>query len=274
MRVAAVQMTSTSDKARNLEIAEKLVRAAATNGARLVVLPEMFNVLGDAETLRQGAEPLEGRTIAWAKALARRAGVWLIAGSITERGEGQAKHFNTSCLLDPEGSLRAVYRKIHLFDCDVPGAALHESQTFAPGEEVVVAEVEGIRVGMSVCYDLRFPELFRILALRGARLVVLASAFTERTGRDHWDVLVRARAIENQVYLVAANQVGATAPGLRWYGRSMIVDPWGTVLAQAPDRETYIFSDLDFAAQDAVRAQLPSLRNRRPEAYHWPKTDA
>jgi predicted amidohydrolase len=213
-------------------------------------------------------------TLTWAKALARRAGIWLVAGSITERVEGQGKHFNTSCLLDPAGSLRAVYRKIHLFDCDVPGATLHESQTFSPGQDVVVAEAAGVRVGMSVCYDLRFPELFRILALRGARLVALASAFTERTGRDHWEVLVRARAIENQVYLVAASQVGATVPGLRWYGRSMIVDPWGTVLAQAPDRETYILGDLDFAAQDAVRAQLPCLRNRRPETYRWPATDA
>jgi predicted amidohydrolase len=274
MRVAAVQLSSTPEKARNLESAENLVRAAAAEGARLVVLPEMFNVLGDAETLRQGAEPLEGTTLTWAKALARRAGIWLVAGSITERVEGQGKHFNTSCLLDPEGSLRAVYRKIHLFDCDVPGAALHESQTFSPGKDLVVAEAAGVRVGMSVCYDLRFLELFRILALRGARLVALASAFTERTGRDHWEVLVRARAIENQVYLVAANQVGATAPGLRWYGRSMIVDPWGTVLAQAPDREAYIIGDLDFAAQDAVRAQLPSLRNRRPETYRWPAADA
>jgi deaminated glutathione amidase len=271
MRVAAVQLTSTADKARNLRAAEQFIAAAAADGARLVVLPEMFNVLGDPEVLRQGAEPLDGPTAGWARGRARRHGVWLLAGSVMERVAGQEKVFNTSCLLDPEGQLRAVYRKIHLFDCDVPGASLRESATVMPGRETMTAEVDGVKVGLSICYDLRSPELFRILALGGARVILLASAFTERTGRDHWEVLVRARAIENQVFLIAADQAGASTPNLRWFGRSMIVDPWGVVLAQAPDREGYILADLDFAAQDAVRAQLPSLANRRPETYRWPK---
>jgi deaminated glutathione amidase len=269
MRVAAVQLTSTEDKGRNLEAAERFIKAAAADGARLIVLPEMFNVLGDPEVLRQGAEMLDGPTLRWAKELARRQSVWLLAGSIMERVSGQSKLFNTSCLLDPQGETRAVYRKIHLFDCDVPGASLHESETMMPGREIVRAEVDGVALGLSICYDLRFPELFRILALGGARLIALTSAFTERTGRDHWEVLVRARAIENQVFVIAANQVGVSTPKLRWFGRSMIVDPWGVVLAQAPDREGYILAGLDFEAQDRMRGQLPSLANRRPETYRW-----
>ncbi len=267
MRVAAIQMTSTADRSRNLEMAERLLAGAAGDGARLIVLPEMFNILGDADVLRSGAEPLDGPSLCWAGEQARRHGVWLVAGSIMERVSGQERIFNTSCLFNPEGERRAIYRKIHLFDCDVPGASYHESATVMPGHDIVRTEADGVPLGLSICFDLRFPELFRILALEGARLIALASAFTERTGRDHWEVLVRARAIENQVFLIAANQLGASTPKLRWFGRSMIADPWGVVLAQAPDRECYIVADLDFAEQDRVRAQLPSLANRQPETY-------
>jgi predicted amidohydrolase len=263
-------MTSTAHLSRNLELAQKLVAGAAGDGARLIVLPEMFNVIGDADVLRASAEPLDGPSLRWASDQARRHGIWLVAGSIMERVGGQERVFNTSCLFDPEGERRAVYRKIHLFNCDVPGASYHESATVMPGCDIVRTEAAGVSLGLSVCFDLRFPELFRVLALDGARLIALASAFTERTGRDHWEVLVRARAIENQVFLIAANQVGASTPKLRWFGRSMIVDPWGVVLAQAPDRECYIVADLDFAEQDRTRAQLPSLANRRPETYRIP----
>jgi predicted amidohydrolase len=248
-------------------MAGKVIAGAASDGARLIVLPEMFNVLGDAEQLRAGAEPLDGPSLRWAGDQALRHRVWLVAGSIMERAPGQERILNTSCLFDPVGARRAVYRKIHLFDCDVPGASYRESAIVMPGRDIVRAEAEGVPLGLSICFDLRFPELFRSLALGGARLIALASAFTERTGRDHWEVLVRARAIENQVFVIAANQIGASTLKLRWYGRSMIVDPWGVVLAQAPDREGYIVADLDFAEQDRVRAQLPSLANRRPEAY-------
>ena len=268
MRVAAVQLTSTADRTRNLAAAERYIRAAANDGARLIALPEMFNALGDPDVLRAGAELLDGPTLSWAKELARQLGIWLVAGSIMERVAGQSKLFNTSCLFGPRGEVRATYRKIHLFDCDVPGASLRESDTVLPGRDIVRAEADGVPLGLSICFDLRFPELFRILAVGGVRLIVLASAFTERTGRDHWEILVRARAIENQVFVLAANQVGASTPRLRWLGRSMIVDPWGVVLAQAPDREGYILADLDFEAQDRMRAQLPSLANRRPESYH------
>ncbi len=267
MRVAAVQLTSTADRARNLEIAAKHIAGAAGDGARLIVLPEMFNVLGAAEVLRASAEPLDGPSLRWASEQAKRHNIWLVAGSIMEYVEGQKRIFNTSCVFDPEGVRRAVYRKIHLFDCDVPGASYHESATVMPGRDIVGAEADGVPLGLAICFDLRFPELFRILALDGARFIALPSAFTERTGRDHWEVLVRARAIENQVFVIAANQVGASTSKLRWFGRSMIVDPWGIVLAQAPDRECSIVANLDFAEQDRIRAALPSLANRRPEAY-------
>jgi predicted amidohydrolase len=267
MRVAAVQLTSDADKGRNRAAAERLVRAAAADGARLAVLPEMFNVLGDPAVLRDGAEPLDGPTLRWAADLARGLNLWLVAGSVIERVAGRQRCHNTCCLFDPDGQVRAVYRKVHLFDNDVPGAAMRESDTIAPGEEIVAADLGAARLGLAVCYDLRFPELFRALALDGCRVVALPAAFTERTGRDHWDILVRARAIENQVFVIAADQVGQSSPRLRWFGRSMIVDPWGVVLAQAPDGEGYVVADLDFAAQDAVRTQLPCLANRRPDVY-------
>lgn len=272
MRVAAIQLTSTADRARNLESAAKHIAAAARDGARSIVLPEMFNVLGDAEVLRAGAESLDGPTLCWVGEQARHHGVWLVAGSILESVTGQTRLFNTSCVFNPEGERQATYRKIHLFDCNVPGASFHESATVMPGRDIVRTEVDGVSLGLSICFDLRFPELFRILALDGARLIALASAFTERTGRDHWEVLVRARAIENQVFVVAANQVGASTPSLRWFGRSMIVDPWGIVLAQAPDRECHIVADLDFVERDRMRTQLPNLANRRPEAYRESKS--
>jgi predicted amidohydrolase len=207
--------------------------------------------------------------VRWARDLAHELNIWLLAGSIIERAADG--NYNTACLLDPQGQLQTTYRKVHLFDSAVPGAALCESAYTRPGRAVGVTEVGRVKTGLAICYDLRFPELFRVQVLAGARLVLLPAAFTERTGRDHWEVLVRARAIENQVFVVAAGQVGTSAPNLRWYGRSMIVDPWGVVLAQAPDREAFIACELDFTAQDAVREQLPCLANRRPEAYDGPR---
>lgn len=270
MRVAAIQLTSTADKPRNLEVAATHVRAAASDGARLVILPEWFNLIGDADVVRAGAEPLDGPSITRMRDLARQLDIWLVAGTIREQVAGQDKHYNTCCLIDPQGGIRATYRKIHLFDSDFPGAAYHESEVTLPGQEIVVSEAGELRLGLSICYDLRFPELYRILALRGAGTLVLVSAFTERTGRDHWEVLLRARAIENQAFVVAAAQVGASTPRLRWFGRSMIIDPWGVILAQAPDRECHIIADIDVAVQETLRGQLASLRNRRPDAYRWP----
>ncbi|MFL5817183.1 MAG: carbon-nitrogen hydrolase family protein [Conexibacter sp.] len=271
MRAAAIQMNSTGDRSRNRTTAERLVRAAAGDGARLVVLPEKWNVLGTPEQLAAGAEPLDGPSIAWARELARELGVDLIAGSILERRAGHPKHFNTSVHVGPNGELRGVYRKLHLFDVEVAGTTYRESDGEDPGEEVVTTTLEdGTVLGMAVCYDLRFPELFRILALRGARVLALPSAFTLATTRDHWEVLLRARAIEDQCFVVAANQIGEHMPGKASGGRSMVVDPWGTVLATAPDEESYALAELDFDRQDAIRTRLPALAHRRPQAYAWP----
>ena len=271
MRAAAVQLNSREDKQRNLDTAARLVREASGDGAALVVLPEKFNVLGAPEDLRRGAEPLDGPTLRWASDLARELGIWLVAGSIVERVEGDNKLRNTSALVAPDGDVEVVYRKIHMFDVEVGGVVYRESDTEAPGDEIVLASAGGLPLGLSVCYDLRFPELFRILAVRGARAIALPAAFTLHTGKDHWEVLLRARAIENQVFMVAAGQIGSHPPDHQSYGRSMIVDPWGVTLAVAPDEECYVAADLDLEAQARMRDKLPSLANRRPEAYRWPE---
>ena len=270
MRAAAIQLNSNQEKDRNLSIAGPLVRDAASDGANLIVLPEKFNVLGSPDDLRAGAEPVPGPTTTWAGELCRELGVWLVAGSIVERIEGDDKLRNTSVLIGPDGGVHAVYRKIHLFDVEVDGMVYRESDAEAPGDEVVVADADGVELGMAVCYDLRFPELFRIMAVQGARAVSLPAAFTVPTGRAHWDILVRARAIENQVFVIAAGQIGRHPPDHESYGHSMIVDPWGTVLAQAPDEVGFITADLDLDAQRSVREKLPSLANRVPGAYQWP----
>jgi predicted amidohydrolase len=271
MRAAAVQLNSTDDKQRNLETAERLVRAAAADGAELIALPEKWNLLGAGEALRAGAEELDGPTITAARSWARELGVQLVAGSISERAPDRDKLANTSVLIGPGGEIEAVYRKIHMFDVDVGGVAYRESEHEAPGDEIVVADAGGVEVGMSICYDLRFPELYRILAVRGARVIVVPSAFTLHTGKDHWAVLLRARAIENSAFVVAPNQVGEAPPHYHSYGRSAIVDPWGVPLATAPDGETFVAAELDFELQDRIRESLPALANRRPEAYTWPE---
>ncbi|HEY2160054.1 MAG TPA: carbon-nitrogen hydrolase family protein [Solirubrobacteraceae bacterium] len=270
MRAGAVQLNSTEDLDRNLTTADRLVREAVARGAELVVLPEKWSVLGTREQMSAAAQPLDGECITWARSAARELGIDLLAGSIVERVEGQEKTANTSVHIGPDGEIRAVYRKIHMFDVEVDGVVYAESRAFEPGETVVVSELaEGVVLGMSVCYDIRFPELYRILAVRGAQVIAIPSAFTLATTRDHWEVLVRARAIENQCFMVAANQIGSSGAGDRSGGRSLIVDPWGLVLATAPDEETAIVADLDFANQDAIRARLPVLSHRRGDAYAW-----
>jgi predicted amidohydrolase len=268
VRVGAVQLNSTEDVDRNLATADRLVREAATGGAELVVLPEKWNVLGTPEQMATRAEPLDGRCVSWACEIARELGIDFVAGSIAERTPAAAKYFNTSIHVGPDGELRAVYRKIHMFDVEVDGVSYAESENEQAGEEVVVSELpQGIRLGLSICYDLRFPELHRVLAVEGAEVIVVPSAFTLATTRDHWEILVRARAIENQCFMIAPNQIGAHPPGHRSGGRSLIVDPWGLVLASAPDVETAIVAELDLAHLWDVRRRLPALAHRRPEAY-------
>ena len=269
MRAAAVQLNSTGEKDRNLEAAERLVRAAAADGAELVALPEKWNLLAAGDELVAGAEPLDGPSLTAARDWARELGIHLLAGSISECGPEKA--FNTSVLIDPEGEDLAVYRKIHMFDVDVDGVSYRESDHEESGEEIVTAPLGELIAGLTVCYDLRFPELYRILAVRGARLIAVPSAFTAATGRAHWEVLLRARAIENQVFVLAPNQAGEAPPHFDSYGHSAIVDPWGRVLALAPEGEGFVAADLDLEEQDRLRASLPSLANRRPEAYAWPR---
>jgi deaminated glutathione amidase len=270
LRAAAVQLNSTEDPDRNLASADRLVRAAAGRGAELVVLPEKWNVLGTPEQMVAGAQPLDGPAISWARATARELGIDLVAGSIVERVDGREKTSNTSVHVGPDGELCAVYRKLHMFDVEVDGVVYAESANEQPGEEIVVSELnDGLRLGMSICYDVRFPELYRLLVARGSEVITVPAAFTLATTRDHWEVLVRARAIENQCFVVAANQIGAHPPGNRSGGRSLIVDPWGLVLATAPDTETAIVADLDFEVLRDVRRRIPALAHRRPEAYGW-----
>jgi predicted amidohydrolase len=269
---AAVQLTSTADRERNLETADRLTRAAAAAGATLVLLPEKWSVLGTPEETAAGAEPFDGPALGWARNVARELGIDLVAGSIAERVPDQEKGSNTSVHVGPDGEVRATYRKMHMFDVEVGGRTYRESDHEQPGDDIVLTSTaEGAEVGLTVCYDLRFPELFRILAVRGARVLTVPAAFTLATTREHWEVLLRARAIEDQCFVVAANQIGEHAPGIRSGGRSMIVDPWGVVLAQAPDAETFITAELDFARQDEIRRSVPSLANRRPQSYAWPQ---
>jgi predicted amidohydrolase len=271
LRVACVQLTSRSDKAANLEKAEALVARAAATGADVVVLPEKWNVIGDRETLHADAETLEsGESVEAMSRWAQTHGIALVGGSITERREGREKLSNTCIVFDSQGSIAAVYRKIHMFDVEVGGHVYRESDAEEPGDEPVLVDIEGWPTGLTVCYDVRFPELYRILALQGAELVTVPAHFTLYTGKDHWELLLRARAVENQYYLAAAAQIGETQPGRLSYGRSLIADPWGTVVAMAPDEETVIVAQLDRRRLEEVRAKLPSLASRQPEAYRWP----
>ena len=271
MRAAAVQLQSTPDRERNLETADRLTRAAASAGAELVVLPEKWAVLGTPEQTIAGAEPFDGPPAVGARDRARaghRPRGRLVQPSAS-RATSAAR--NTSVHVGPDGELRAIYRKIHMFDVEVGGRVYKESEHEAPGDEIVLSETATASgSGLTICYDVRFPELYRILAVRGAEIVAVPAAFTFATTRDHWEMLLRARAIEGQAFVVAANQIGEHAPGIRSGGRSMIVDPWGVVLAPAPDSETFVVAELDLERQAEIRRTLPSLANRRPEAYRWP----
>jgi len=261
---AAVQMTSTADVARNLDAAERLVDEAATRGARFVALPENFGFLRAEGEPVAGAQPLDGPWVARMAEVARRHRLTLLLGSLPEAIAGEARVHNTSVLLGPDGGTLAVYRKIHLFDVDLPGMEhLKESKAVRPGAEVVVADTPFGRLGLSICYDLRFPELYRRQAAAGARVLAVPSAFTARTGQAHWEVLLRARAIENLAYVVAPAQSGQHNPRRASHGDAMIVDPWGTVLARRAEGEGVVTAEIDFEKQERVRRELPALTHVR-----------
>lgn len=275
LRVAAVQLTSTEDVAQNLATACRLVRDAAERGAQLVGLPENFAYLGSdrdhrlaiAEPLdpdRDGAISSPRPILAAMIALTREVGVHLLLGGFPERGQAPGRIRNTAVLLGPDGGIGARYRKIHLFDVDTPaGTRFRESEAIEAGSDVVVAPFPWGGLGLSVCYDLRFPELYRRQSAAGARVLAVPSAFTAETGKDHWHVLLRARAIENQSFVLAPAQFGLHGGQRRSYGHALIVDPWGTVLAECGDHPGVAIADLDFRYQDAVRARLPCLSHRR-----------
>lgn len=271
MKTAVVQMNSRGDKAANLDTAERLIDSAAADGARVVALPENFPYLGPNGTFVANAEPIPGPTTDRMAEKARQHRIYLLCGSIQESAGRTDLCYNTSVLLNPEGDIVAKYRKIHLFDVEFSGSRpLRESASNMPGTEIITAQIDGVTVGLTICYDIRFPELYRILALRGAQLIFVPAAFTMHTGKDHWQVLLRARAIENQLFVAAPAQFGKHAPDNLCYGRAMIVDPWGIPMATAPDAETFVASDIDFDACSRVRRELPSLANRQPQAYRWP----
>jgi deaminated glutathione amidase len=262
VRVAVCQLNSREDRDANLATALDLLKRAAAAGADLAVLPEYTDYLGPG----RGAPPPEPVDGPYASAFARAAAahaMWVVAGSFHEAGP-DGRTCNTSLVFDRAGALAAAYRKIHLYDVEIPGrVSYQESRFVAPGDAPLTVEVEGTRIGLSICYDLRFPELYRRLVDDGARVLLVPAAFMLHTGRDHWEVLLRARAIENQCYVVAAAQIGDHEPDRTCFGRSMVIDPWGTVLAQAPDEIGVTTADLDLDRLARIRAELPSLANRR-----------
>ena len=262
--MAAAQMTSNADRARNLDTAVRLVGEAADLGARLVGLPENFAFMGPEEQRLQGAETLEGPSLSALREVARRRGVFIVAGSIAEKVPDPKKTANTSALIADDGSLVAAYRKIHLFDVNIPdGARYAESEVVVPGELAVVAPTSLGRIGLTICYDLRFPELYRKLSGLGAQIMTIPSAFTLFTGKDHWEVLVRARAIENLAYVLAPAQVGRHGGNRQTFGNAMVVDPWGVVLARCPDGEGVCVARFDRGRLERVRQELPALKHRK-----------
>jgi len=272
LRAACAQMNSRDDVAENVRVAVGLVEAAADRGASLVALPETWAFKGVREGILATAEAPDGPSNAAVAAAASRRGMWLLAGSIYEPSPLPDRVYNTSVLFDPNGTARAVYRKIHLFDVVSGDVAYEESRDVAPGEELVTADVAvpgaaALRLGLTICYDLRFPELYRALALRGAAVLCVPAAFTAHTGAAHWDVLVRARAVENTCFVLAPDQVGEHLPGRSCHGQSCIVDPWGAVLARVDDGVGVCVADIDLARLAEVRTQVPSLANRRPDVY-------
>lgn len=260
---AAVQLCAGPDKAANVATAAGLAAQAARRGAALVVLPEMFAWRGPRAAEDGAAEPIPGPTSDRLAALARELGVVLVGGSLLERSSEPGRFHNTCTVYGRDGALLARYRKIHLFDVDIPGHVTHrESETKVAGDAVVVVPTDVGALGLAICYDLRFPELFRRLGAAGAEIVCMPSAFTFPTGAHHWEILVRARAIENQVYVVAPNQIGRGPSGVQDFGHSLIVDPWGTPIARASNAATAITGEIDLDYLLRVRRELPCLEHR------------
>jgi len=267
MRVALVQVEARDDVADNLSRAAAMAAEAAVD-SDLVILPEYVQFRGSATGFRASAATIPGPTTDPFAAVAREHAAWVLAGSHAEASGDPQRPYNTAALFDRSGDLVATYRKIHLFDVSVDnGPSDTESARVTPGDHAVVASVDGVGLGLSICYDLRFPELYRALAGAGASLLAVPAVFTERTGRDHWEPLLRSRAIENGAWVLAAAACGHGGPGaIPAWGHSMVVDPWGRVIAKAGSGEAIIRAEIDLGLVDAARRQIPNLANRRPDA--------
>ncbi|MEE9487604.1 MAG: carbon-nitrogen hydrolase family protein [Candidatus Brocadiales bacterium] len=262
---AAIQLSSNNDRQQNVAKALELIDEASARGARLVALPEMFNYYSSLKEMVKNAEPVPGPTIDALAQKARANGLYILCGSIIESAP-DGKGFNTSVMVGPDGNILGVYRKINLFDVEIPGKVRYgESEYILPGNEMVTLDVDGWVVGLAICYDLRFPEVFATLASRGAEIVVMPTACTAYTGKDHWEVLLRARAIENQFFVVAPNRYGTSSDSFTTHGHSMIVDPWGTILSQAPDKVSVISAELDIGVLQDVRRNMPMKRQNTYE---------
>ena len=259
--VAAVQMCSGDNRDANLETAEKLTRLAVRKGAELVVLPEHFSFRGQEDKLREYAEEIPGRLSKWAQQLSKSLGIWLLAGTIPEKAEGCI--YNTAIFVNPEGKIVGSYRKIHLFDATIGTSIYKESAVFTPGNAPCMVQTPVGNFGLAICYDIRFPELFRHLSKIGAEAFLIPASFAMLTGKDHWEVLLRAIAIENQAYVVASDQVGESPEHKISYGRSMIIDPWGVVIGQASDTETIVIAELNWEYLRNIRSVYPFLTHRK-----------
>ena len=267
IRIAVLQMNSGTDWEANIQALEQGVAAATRDGAQFVVSPEYTDIRGDAATIACHALPLDGALVPRLAQLASRHGVHLHVGSVHEKFTVQDKLGNTGLTFGPDGRLLATYRKLHLYDAVVGGLPYKESDDFVHGNALTVVDMLGMRVGMSICYDLRFPELFRSLRAQGANVIVVPAAFNVRTGRDHWELLLRARAVENQCYVVAAAQIDGPGPALPCLGRSMVIDPWGTVIACMPDTTGHLCADIDLGRIASLREALPAWNHRRTDIY-------
>ena len=263
-KIAAVQMNSGSDKEKNLKQAEKLIILAVKKKAKFIVLPEVFNYRGKLSEAVRFAETIPGYSTNLISQLAKKHKVWILIGSLLEKERKNLKPFNTSVLINPSGKTVAKYRKMHLFDIKLKGKQILESSRNQAGKNPKLAKVENIKVGLSICYDLRFPELYRYYSKSGAEIICIPSSFTKPTGQAHWHTLIKARAIENFAYVIAPNQAGTGSGGVKTYGHSLIVDPWGKILAEgSANKEEVIFAEIDLNYLKKIRKNLPALEHRK-----------
>ncbi|HHW37002.1 MAG TPA: carbon-nitrogen hydrolase family protein [Bacillales bacterium] len=274
LKVSMVQMQVTNEVETNVQTAISLIREATKSNPDVIILPENFHLMGTKAELFEKAETIDGPTITAFRNIAKELGTYIVAGTMKLRKPGEEKLRNSCCVINSDGEIQDVYDKIHTFNAQVGGRTFDGSQVEQSGEKIIVTDIKGVPVGLSVCFDLRFPEMHRILALKGAKVILVPALFMLHTGKDHWEVLLRARAIENQVYMVAPATHGTFPPNGDWtYGRSMVVDPWGLVIAQASDGDGVVTVELDLNLVEDVRKKVPTLAQRRPHVYNWQETD-